>query len=258
MEVKGSKLEIGYDGCIIVPEMDITVCKGQITTIIGPNGSGKSTVLKALTRLLKYTKGAVYLNGEDLKQINAKNLARYIGVLPQRHSAPPDFRVRDLVGYGRVPYQKWYEKNKDEDEKIVEWALKATGTWELRDKSINGCSGGEAQRVWIATVLAQQPEILFLDEPTTYLDIAHQQETMRLVKKLNREAGIGVVMVLHDLSQALEVSDKIIVIKNGRKYSEGAPSEVITSRMLREVYNVDCDIVKIPGRIKPVLAFKEL
>lgn len=258
MEVKGSKLEIGYDGFIIVPEMDITVCKGQITTIIGPNGSGKSTVLKALTRLLKYTKGAVYLNDEDLKQINAKNLARYIGVLPQRHSAPPDFRVRDLVGYGRVPYQKWYEKNKDEDEKIVEWALKATGTWELRDKSINGCSGGEAQRVWIATVLAQQPEILFLDEPTTYLDIAHQQETMRLIKKLNREAGIGVVMVLHDLSQALEVSDKIIVIKNGRKYSEGAPSEVITSRMLREVYNVDCDIVKIPGRTKPVLAFKEL
>ena len=157
-----------------------------------------------------------------------------------------------------MPYQKWYEKNKDEDEKIVEWALKATGTWELRDKSINGCSGGEAQRVWIATVLAQQPEILFLDEPTTYLDIAHQQETMRLVKKLNREAGIGVVMVLHDLSQALEVSDKIIVIKNGCKYSEGAPSEVITSKMLREVYNVDCDIVKIPGRIKPVLAFKEL
>lgn len=258
MEVKGTKLEIGYEGCVIVPAFDITVCKGEITTIIGPNGSGKSTVLKALTRLLKYTKGAVYLNGEEIKKIEAKTLARYIGVLPQKHSAPPDFKVKDLVGYGRVPYQKWYEKNKAEDDKIVEWALKATGTWELRNKSINGCSGGEAQRVWIATVLAQQPEILFLDEPTTYLDIAHQQETMRLVKKLNQEAGIGVVMVLHDLSQALEVSDKIIVIKNGRKYSEGAPDEVITSKMLREVYNVECDIIRVPGRSKPVLAFKEL
>lgn len=258
MEVKGTKLEIGYEGCVIVPKFDITVCKGEITTIIGPNGSGKSTVLKALTRLLKYTKGAVYLNGEEIKKIEAKTLARYIGVLPQKHSAPPDFKVKDLVGYGRVPYQKWYEKNKAEDDKIVEWALKATGTWELRNKSINGCSGGEAQRVWIATVLAQQPEILFLDEPTTYLDIAHQQETMRLVKKLNQEAGIGVVMVLHDLSQALEVSDKIIVIKNGRKYSEGTPDEVITSKMLREVYNVECDIIRVPGRSKPVLAFKEL
>lgn len=258
MEVKGEKLEIGYGGRIIVPEMDITVRSGEITTIIGPNGSGKSTVLKALTRLLRYTKGAVYINGRDLAQVDGKTLARYMGVLPQRHSAPPDFKVRDLVGYGRVPYQKWYEQNGKEDEEIIDWALQATGTWALRDKLINACSGGEAQRVWIATVLAQQPEILFLDEPTTYLDIAHQQETMRLVKKLNRENGIGVVMVLHDLSQALEVSDRIVVIKNGRKYSEGAPEDVITPTMLREVYNVECEIIKIPGRTKPVLAFGEI
>lgn len=258
MEVKGEKLEIGYDGCVIVPEMDITVCKGEITTIIGPNGSGKSTVLKALTRLLPYTRGAVYLDGRELHTLEPKTLARRMGVLPQRHSAPPDFKVRDLVGFGRVPYQKWYEQNKRQDEEIIDWALKATGTWSLRDKFINECSGGESQRVWIATVLAQQPEILFLDEPTTYLDIAHQQETMRLVKKLNRESSIGVVMVLHDLSQALELSDRIIVNKDGRKYSEGAPEDVITPQMLREVYNVDCDIVRIPGRAKPLLAFKEL
>lgn len=258
MEVKGTGLEIGYGNNIVVPEMDINVCKGEITTIIGPNGSGKSTVLKALTRLLKYTRGAVYLDGKEIRTIDAKTLAKNIGVLPQRHSAPPDFKVRDLVGYGRVPYQKWYQKNTAEDDEIIDWAMKVTGVWELRDKSINGCSGGEAQRVWIATVLAQQPDILFLDEPTTYLDIAHQQETMKLVKKLNREAGIGVVMVLHDLAQALEISDKIIVIKNGRKYAEGAPEDVITSRMLRDVYNVDCDIVNIPGRGKPLLAFREI
>ncbi len=258
MEVRGEQLAIGYDGRIVVPYLDISVSKGEITTIIGPNGSGKSTVLKALTRLLRCSAGAVYLNGREICGIDAKTLAKYIGVLPQRHSAPPDFKVRDLVGYGRVPYQKWYEQNKKEDEKIIGWALKATGTWELRDKSIHECSGGEAQRVWIATVLAQQPEILFLDEPTTYLDIAHQHETMRLIKKLNRESGIGEVMVLHDLSQALEVSDRIVVIKDGLKYAEGTPEQVITSVMLRDVYQVDCEIVHIPGRSKPLLAFKEI
>lgn len=258
MEVKGENLKIGYDGCIIVPQLNIRVCRGEIVTIIGPNGSGKSTVMKALTRLLQYTRGTVYLNGEDLKKMNAASLARAIGVLPQRHSAPPDFKVRDLVAYGRIPYQKWYQSSSSHDMQVVDWALQMTGAWKLRDKCINECSGGEAQRVWIATVLAQEPQILFLDEPTTYLDIAHQQETMRLVKKLNRENGIGVVMVLHDLSQALEVSDRIVVIKDGRKYSEGTPEEVITSKMLQEVYNVDCDIVRIPGRTKPVLAFKEI
>ena len=258
MEINAQGLEIGYGEFVAVENMDITVKKGEITTIIGPNGSGKSTVLKALTRLLKYRKGVVHLDERDLLTFESKELARRVGVLPQRHSAPPDFKVKDLVGYGRMPYQKWYSRNNEEDKKVIEWALKATGTWELRDKSINECSGGESQRVWIATVLTQQPEILFLDEPTTYLDISHQLETMRLVRKLNRESGIGVVMVLHDLSQALEVSDRIVVIKDGRKYSEGTPDEVITSQMMLEVYGVDCDIIHIPGRRTPLIAYREI
>ncbi len=258
MEINAQGLEIGYGEFVAVENMDITVKKGEITTIIGPNGSGKSTVLKALTRLLKYRKGVVHLDERDLLTFESKELARRVGVLPQRHSAPPDFKVKDLVGYGRMPYQKWYSRAGDEDKKVIEWALKATGTWELRDKSINECSGGESQRVWIATVLTQQPEILFLDEPTTYLDISHQLETMRLVRKLNRESGIGVVMVLHDLSQALEVSDRIVVIKDGRKYSEGTPDEVITSQMMLEVYGVDCDIIHIPGRRAPLIAYREI
>lgn len=258
MEISASNLEIGYGEYVAVQDMDIQVKKGEITTIIGPNGSGKSTVLKALTRLLKYRKGIVRLDSRDLLQFEAKELARRVGVLPQRHSAPPDFKVKDLVGYGRMPYQKWYSKNSAEDEKVIDWALKVTGTWELREKSINQCSGGESQRVWIATVLTQQPEILFLDEPTTYLDISHQLETMRLVRRLNRESGIGVVMVLHDLSQALEVSDRIVVIKEGRKYSEGTPDEVITSRMMKEVYDVDCEILHVPGRKNPLIAYREI
>ena len=157
-----------------------------------------------------------------------------------------------------MPYQKWYQHNSDEDKQIIDWAMKATGVWKQRDKSINQCSGGEMQRVWIAMVLTQQPEILFLDEPTTYLDISHQLEMMRLVKKLNRENGIGVVMVLHDLSHAMEVSDWIVVIKDGEKYGEGTPADIITPQMMKEVYDVDCDIVTVPGRNKPLIAFREI
>ena len=258
MEIRAEQLQIGYGDYIAVRDMDIQVKKGEITTIVGPNGSGKSTVLKALTRLLKYQKGAVWLNQQDLNRFESKQLAQHVGVLPQKHSAPPDFKVRDLVGYGRMPYQKWYSKNSGEDEKVIDWALEVTGTASLQDKLIQECSGGESQRVWIATVLSQRPEILFLDEPTTYLDISHQLETMHLVRKLNRESGIGVVMVLHDLGQALEVSDRIVVMKNGRKYCEGTPQEVITQKMMKDVYDVDCQIVRIPGREKPLIAYREI
>lgn len=258
MEIRGEKLEIAYGEYTAVRDMDIHVHKGMITSIIGPNGSGKSTVLKGLTRLLSYKSGAVYVDGRDLKAFSGKELAQHIGVLPQIHSAPPDFKVGQLVGYGRMPYQRWYQHNSDEDKRVIEWAMQATGVWALREKSINQCSGGEMQRVWIATVLTQQPEILFLDEPTTYLDISHQLDMMRLVKKLNRESGIGVVMVLHDLSHAMEVSDWIVVIKNGRKYGEGAPRDIITPKMMKEVYNVECDIVTVPGRTKPLMAYREI
>lgn len=258
MVVNGEKLNIGYGDHLVVRDMDINIKAGKITSIIGPNGSGKSTVLKALTRLLPYKNGTVFIDGRSLKDYSQKELARNIGVLPQMHSAPPDFQVKELVGYGRMPYQKWYQKNNSEDEKIVDWAMRSTGVWELREKSIQECSGGESQRVWIATVLTQQPEILFLDEPTTYLDIAHQLEMMQLVRKLNKENGIGVVMVLHDLSQALEVSDWIVVIKDGKKYDEGKPEDVITPKMMKEVYDVDCDIVHIAGREKPLIAYKEI
>lgn len=256
--LSGSALQIGYGDHVIISNMDVDILNDRITTIIGPNGSGKSTVLKAITRLIRYQKGSVVLNGRDILEMKPKELARTIGVLPQVHSAPADFRVKELVSYGRMPHQKLLSGLSGEDESIIQWAMEATGTWQFRDKSIFEISGGERQRVWIATVLAQKPEILFLDEPTTYLDISHQLETMQLVKKLNRETGIGVVMVLHDLAQALEVSDHIIVIKNGQKYSEGSPEEVITQKMMKDVYNVDCDIMHIQGREKPIIAFKQL
>lgn len=258
MELKASSLQIGYGDHVVVEDMDVEIQRGKITTIIGPNGSGKSTVLKAITRLIRYQKGSVMLGGKDILEMKPKELAKSIGVLPQIHTAPSDFRVKELVGYGRMPHQKMLAGKSAEDEQIIQWAMEVTGTWQFRDKSIYEISGGESQRVWIATVLAQKPEILFLDEPTTYLDISHQLETMQLVRKLNRETGIGVVMVLHDLPQAMEVSDHIIVIKNGKKYSEGTPEAVITAQMMQDVYNVDCEIVHLPGRSKPLIAFKQL
>lgn len=258
MELKAHDLQIGYGERVIVDDLDMDIQRDKITTIIGPNGSGKSTILKAVTRLIKYQHGSVILNGRDILSLKPKELARTIGVLPQIHKAPSDFRVKELVGYGRMPHQKMFSGKSAEDEEIVRWAMEVTGTWQFRDKSIYEISGGETQRVWIATVLAQKPEMLFLDEPTTYLDISHQLDTMLLVKKLNRETGIGIVMVLHDLSQALEVSDHIIVIKNGKKYAEGSPEEVITPKMMRDVYQVNCEILSVPGRAKPLIAYQQL
>lgn len=258
MGINVSGVEVGYDNEVIIQNIDFALNKGEITTIIGPNGSGKSTILKAMTRLVKYQKGNIYLDGKGILEYGNKQFARKIGVLPQCHIAPPDFKVKDLVSYGRLPYQGILKKQSEEDEKIIEWAMKATGVFHFREKSIQDCSGGEAQRVWIATVLAQQPEVMFLDEPTTYLDISHQLEMMKLLKKLNRTSNIGIVMVLHDINQALEVSDRIIIIKKGEKYADGSPQEVITSKMMKEVYEVDCEVVWLDGRKSPILVYKEI
>lgn len=258
MEVSCRKLQVGYGDNVVVDDMELVLKRNKITTIIGPNGSGKSTVLKAVTRLIHYQQGEVIIKDKDIRRYKNKELAKCIGVLAQKHSAPADFRVRELVSYGRMPHQKALSGLSKKDYEMIEHVMKTTNTYHLKDKSIYECSGGEAQRVWIATVLAQDPEMLFLDEPTTYLDVSHQIEVMQLVKKLNRESGVGIVMVLHDLSQALEISDWIVVIKDGKKYSEGKPGEVITSEMLKEVYNVDADVIHIPGREKPVIIYKEL
>ncbi|OOB79935.1 MAG: ABC transporter [Epulopiscium sp. Nuni2H_MBin001] len=258
MIVEGSNVQIAYGENIVVDGIDIEVRKGEITTIIGPNGSGKSTVLKALTRLLDYKVGSICVDDTEIRKIDSKELAKKMGVLPQRHQAPPDFKVKDLVSFGRMPYQKWFKGSSDEDKEIVQWAMEQAGVLDLQNKSIQTCSGGQAQRVWIATVLAQKPEIMFLDEPTTYLDVAYQLETMRLVKRLNRESGIGIVMVLHDLSHALEVSDRIVILKDGVKYDEGAPKDVVTPTMMQDVYGVSCNIVFLEGRENPIIVYDEI
>lgn len=215
---------------------------GEIVSIIGPNGSGKSTVLKAVSKLIKKDRGSVYLQSKDMAAMSTKAIARQLAILMQSNDCPSSFTVKQLVSFGRIPHQKWYEATDANQSEVVDWAMAAAGVMHLATRTVMSLSGGERQKVWIATALAQEPKILFLDEPTTFLDICHQLEVMNLVVDLNREHGLSVVMVLHDLNQAAQFSHKIIAIKSGEVYACGKPEEVITERMLCDVYGVHAEI----------------
>lgn len=244
--IEARKLKINYDSKVVVHEFDLEVRQGEIVALIGPNGSGKSTVLKVISRMMKSMNGVVHLDGHDIHKLPTREVAKKLSMLSQTHSTPPDFTVRELVTYGRIPHQKWYETMNEEDQQVVEWAIGQTRLGPLADRSVNTLSGGERQRAWIALALAQKPKILLLDEPTTFLDICHQLEIMELVKTLNAELGITVIMVLHDMNQAAAYSHRLVVIKDGRLVTEGPPAKVLTSELLRDVYNVEAEIAFHP------------
>ncbi len=250
--IEASRLKIGYDNKIVVEDFDFEIKAGEIIALIGPNGSGKSTVLKVVSRLMKAMAGVVHLDGNDIHRLSTKEVAKKLSMLSQQQITPPDFTVRELVAYGRLPHRQWYETKSQEDEEIIEWAIGQTRLEKLADRYINNLSGGERQRAWIAMALAQRPKILLLDEPTTYLDICHQLEVMELVSRLNKELGITVVMVLHDLNQAVRYSHRLVVIKEGRFVAEGTPEAVLTKDMLRQVYNVEAEVTIDKNIGKPV------
>lgn len=254
--LEAHSLSISYDGKKIVEDFSLHVQEGEILSIIGPNGSGKSTVLKGMSRLIPCDKGRVCLGGRELKSMNAKSISQMMCILCQSNQTPADMTVEELVSYGRMPHKKWYERLNSEDLEIVNWAIEQTALEKFRDRRVVSLSGGEAQRAWIAMALAQRPKVLLLDEPTTFLDIAHQLEVLELVKRLNRELGITVVMVLHDLNQASAYSDKICVIHQGSIVQSGAPKEVMTEAMIRSVYGVEAEVEYISGcsypRIHPI------
>ncbi len=235
-------LNIGYENKVIVRDFSIDIQKGDIVTIIGPNGSGKSTCLNCLTRYIKPISGKVTLEGEDVYLKPIKDFSKKVAILSQHNNLIGDMSVEQLVSYGRSPHKKWYEKKSIEDYEIVEQAMKYTDILKYRNNSINSLSGGERQRVWISMALAQTPDVLLLDEPTTYLDISHQLELMELIKSINRDKGITVIMVLHDLNQAVQYSDKIVLMKKGRIFAYGTPKEIINCENLREVYDISCHI----------------
>ena len=213
--------------------------KGKITTIIGPNGCGKSTLLSVLSRNKTPKSGYASLENKDLVMYKSKEFAKKLAIVYQQNDVPKDLTIEKLVSFGRLPHKTMLQRNQVEDEKAIDWALSVTNLLKKRHNDLQALSGGERQRVWIAMALAQQSEVLCLDEPTTYLDIYYQIELLELVKSLNEEYGLTIVMVLHDINQAIRYSDHIIMMKDGHIIAEGAPREVITKEVIKEVYGVN-------------------
>ncbi|KAB8143439.1 ABC transporter ATP-binding protein [Chloroflexia bacterium SDU3-3] len=236
-------LTLAYDGQPIIHQLSAAIPAGKITALIGPNGCGKSTLLRGLARLMPPRGGSVLLDGKDIHRIATRDLAKIMGILPQSPVAPEGLLVRELVAQGRYPHQHWYQQWSPEDERAVERALEITGMVDLAARPVDALSGGQRQRAWIAMTLAQETELLLLDEPTTYLDMAHQLEVLHLLERLNRDEGRTVVMVVHDLNHATRYAQHIVAVRAGAVVAAGAPSEVITPDLLRRVFGIEADIV---------------
>ncbi|MCK9485474.1 MAG: ABC transporter ATP-binding protein [Dehalococcoidia bacterium] len=234
---------LAYDRCVVAERLSVEVPDGAITAIVGPNACGKSTLLRALARLLKPSAGGSFLDGEPLHRARRRALAQCLGLLPQAPVAPVDVTVADLVAGGRTPHQRWYRQWSAEDERAVEAALATTHTADLRHRTTDALSGGQRQRAFLGMALARQTPIMLLDEPTTFLDIAHQVEVLDLVRALNRDEGRTVVMVLHDLSQACRYADHLVVMHQGRVVATGSPREVVTPALVRDVFGVEAAVV---------------
>lgn len=239
-------LNIGYAEATIVKDLSLTVPNGKITALVGSNGSGKSTILKTMARIMKPKSGSVMLDGKSIHRLSTKEVAKQLAILPQNPTAPDGLTVSELVGYGRYPHQKGFGSLTPEDREIIASAIAVTGMEAFKDRPIDRLSGGQRQRAWIAMALAQQTDILFLDEPTTFLDMAHQLEVLQLLQKLNDEEGRTIVMVVHDLNHASRYAQHMVAIKSGRVVSEGTPAEVMNQEVLREVFGIEADIVADP------------
>ena len=240
------ELSLGYGGAPTVKNPSVDLPAGKVTVIVGANACGKSTLLRGLARLLKPTSGVVHLDGEDIHKVPTREIARKLGILPQTPTAPEGITVADLVGRGRSPHQGWFRQWTAADDDAVAAALNVTGTQRLAGRSIDELSGGQRQRVWIAMALAQETDVLLLDEPTTYLDLAHQVEVLDVVSELNARRGITVVIVLHDLNLAARYADNLIAMKAGAVVAQGAPSEVLTAGLVRDVFGLDSVVVADP------------
>ncbi|MER5574660.1 ABC transporter ATP-binding protein [Streptomyces massasporeus] len=243
---------VGYGGRVVIDELDVAIPPGVITTIIGPNGCGKSTLLKTLSRLLKPAKGAVVLDGEDIGRLRTREVAKKLGLLPQAPVAPEGLTVADLVARGRHPHQSWLRQWSSDDADVVERALAMTGVSDLADRPVDALSGGQRQRVWISMTLAQGTDLLLLDEPTTYLDLAHAVDVLDLVDDLH-ESGCTVVMVLHDLNLATRYSDNLVVMREGSVLAQGHPRDVITAELLDEAFGLKARVIDDPVGDRPLV-----
>jgi len=251
--IEGAGLRIGYGGTPIVDGVDVRIPAGELTVIIGPNACGKSTLLRSLARLLKPETGSVLLDGTDIRSVPTKELARRLGLLPQTPIAPDGITVRDLVSRGRYPHQSLLRSWSASDEEAVAAALAATEVADLAGRRVDELSGGQRQRVWIAMALAQETAVLLLDEPTTFLDIAHQIEVLELFREINQQQGHTLVAVLHDLNQAARYASHIIAMKDGSVVAAGAPVHVITPEIVEDVFSVPCRVIDDPESLTPLV-----
>lgn len=246
-DIKG--LTFSYGTNEVIKGLDLSIKQGKVTTLIGANGCGKSTLFNLITKNLRPNSGEIRLEGKDISQVKLKDFARQVAIVHQYNTAPADISVEKLVAFGRTPYHCFGSPSKsEEDEEKIKRALEITNTEKLKDKAVAQLSGGQKQRVWIAMALAQDTKILFLDEPTTYLDIRYQLQILKLVRKLNEEYGMTVIMVLHDINQSLYYSDEIVAMKDGRITAQGKPEEIITSELIKNVYDVELGISAVNGR----------
>nr|WP_179817352.1 ABC transporter ATP-binding protein [Allostreptomyces psammosilenae] len=251
--MRGDGLRLAYGDRIVADGLDLEIPAGQVTALVGPNACGKSTALRALARLLKPAAGAVYLDGERIADLAGRDLARRLALLPQTPTAPDGITVRDLVARGRTPHQRWWRQWSSADDRVVDAALEATGVAALAARSVDELSGGQRQRVWIAMTLAQDTSLLLLDEPTTYLDLAHQVDVLELVTELNRADGRTVVMVLHELNHACRYADHLIAMRDGRVVAAGPPGEIVTAELVREVFGLQAVVIDCPVAGTPLV-----
>jgi iron complex transport system ATP-binding protein len=246
-------ITLGYGERTVIRDLDLVVPPGEVTAIVGANACGKSTLLRSMSRLLAPRGGQVLLDGAQVHRMPAKQLARTLGLLPQSPIAPEGITVSDLVGRGRHPHQGFLTRWSTADDEAVASALEATDTVGLADRPVDELSGGQRQRVWIAMALAQQTDLLLLDEPTTFLDVSHQVEVLDLLTDLNRRAGTTIVMVLHDLNMAARYCDHLIALADGAVHAAGAPAEVLTADVVRTVFGLDSRIITDPVSGKPLM-----
>ncbi|MGY4857864.1 ABC transporter ATP-binding protein [Cryobacterium sp. AP23] len=246
-------LSVLYGERVAVDAVSTVLPAGRITAVIGPNGCGKSTLLRALAGLVRPDRGRISLGGTDIGRIRTKEYARRVAVLPQSPVAPDGLTVADLVSRGRDPYRRWYDQWSRADESLVHDTLRATGLELLADRPLDSLSGGQRQRAWIAMAVAQRTGVLLLDEPTSFLDVAHQLEVLALVEELHATLGVTVVMVLHELSLAAKHADHLVAMKDGRIITSGTPAEVVTGAVLAEVFGIEADILTDRQTGRPIV-----
>ena len=253
MNLHAESVTLRYDDRVISRDLSVEIPPGSFTVVVGPNACGKSTLLRALSRLLKPTAGAVVLEGRSIASYKAKDVARRLGLLPQTSTAPDGISVADLVARGRYPHQSMLRQWTQEDEAAVVDAMEATNVTALSGRSVDELSGGQRQRVWVSMVLAQQTPLLLLDEPTTYLDISHQIELLELFRRLNEDRGQTLVAVLHDLNHACRYATHLIVMKDGAVVAEGDPAEIVTEMLVQEVFGLSCRVIEDPVTFTPMV-----